>query len=128
MRNESKAVTFFTKTALSATANTNRRRKPTQSGVLMAIQPIDLQTLYSQLGNVSKTVAFQQQGVPLQNAIQQEEQTKRLQQKREAVEAASGYDEGPAGVKTIRKALPAIRKKRQKSAAKTKRKAKIKAR
>ena len=65
----------------------------------MAIQPIDLQTFYSQLGNVSKTVAFQQQGIPLQNAIQQEEQTKRLQQKREAVEAASGYDEGPAGVK-----------------------------
>lgn len=72
----------------------------------MGIQPIDLQTLYSQLGNVSKTVAFQQQGIPLQNAIQQEEQTKRLQQKREAVEAASGYDEGPAGVKNDKESAP----------------------
>lgn len=72
----------------------------------MGIQPIDLQTLYSQLGNVSKTVAFQQQGIPLQNAIQQEEQTKRLQQKREAVEAAAGYDEGPAGVKNDKESPP----------------------
>jgi len=72
----------------------------------MGIQPIDLQTLYSQLGNVSKTVAFQQQGIPLQNAIQQEEQTKRLQQKREAVEAAAGYDEGPAGVKNDKESAP----------------------
>ena len=86
----------------------------------MGIQPIDLQTLYSQLGNVSKTVAFQQQGIPLQNAIQQEEQTKRLQQKREAVEAAAGYDEGPAGVKNDKESAPDTQE--QKDKKKTRRK------
>lgn len=80
----------------------------------MGIQPIDLQTLYSQLGNVSKTVAFQQQGIPLQNAIQQEEQTKRLQQKREAVEAAAGYDEGPAGVKNDKESAPDTQEQKEK--------------
>ncbi|MGI5172184.1 hypothetical protein H0R92_01095 [Treponema sp. OMZ 840] len=65
----------------------------------MAIQPIDLQTLYSQLANVSKNVAFQQQGAQLQNAIQQEEHSKRLKEQHEAVEAAVNHDEGPGAVK-----------------------------
>ena len=65
----------------------------------MAIQPIDLQTLYSQLGTVSKTVAHQQQGVQLQNAIQQDEHGKRLQEQHRAVEAASAKEDGPGAVK-----------------------------
>lgn len=72
----------------------------------MAIQPIDLQTLYSQLETVSKTVAFQQQGVQLQNSIQQEEQSKRLQQKQQAVEAASANEEGPLAVKDRKNGNP----------------------
>jgi len=65
----------------------------------MAIQPIDLQTLYSQLGTVSKTVVHQQQGAQLQNAIQQEELSKQLLEKRKAVEAASAEEGGPIAVK-----------------------------
>ena len=72
----------------------------------MAIQPIDLQTLYSQLETVSKTVAFQQQGMQLQNSIQQEEQSKRLQQKQQAVEAASANEEGPLAVKDRKGSSP----------------------
>ncbi|WP_455160015.1 hypothetical protein [Treponema lecithinolyticum] len=72
----------------------------------MAIQPIDLQTLYSQLETVSKTVAFQQQGVQLQNSIQQEEQSKRLQQRQQAVEAASANEEGPLAVKDRKGSSP----------------------
>lgn len=37
----------------------------------MAIQPIDLQTMYSQMNNVAKTVANQQQGTQLVNAMQE---------------------------------------------------------
>lgn len=38
----------------------------------MAIQPIDLQTMYSQMANVAQTVAHQQQGVQLNEAMQQQ--------------------------------------------------------
>ncbi len=37
----------------------------------MAIAPIDLQTMYSQMNNVAKTVANQQQGTQLVNAMQE---------------------------------------------------------
>lgn len=52
----------------------------------MAIQPIDLQTLYSQLENVSKTVAHQQQGVHLNNAIQQDVKARQLAEEKTAVQ------------------------------------------
>lgn len=51
----------------------------------MAIQPIDLQTLFSQLEKVSKTVSHQQQGIQVQNAIQQEIIEKRNTEKKQAV-------------------------------------------
>ncbi|MCR5699338.1 MAG: hypothetical protein K6G52_06830 [Treponemataceae bacterium] len=38
----------------------------------MAIQPIDLQTLYTQMDKVSKTVIQQQQGAALQNSMIQD--------------------------------------------------------
>lgn len=37
----------------------------------MAIQPIDLSTMYSQMNNVAKTVAHQQQGSQLTHAMQE---------------------------------------------------------
>ncbi|WP_296667114.1 MULTISPECIES: hypothetical protein [unclassified Treponema] len=37
----------------------------------MAIQPIDLQTIYSQMGNVAKNVAHQQNGNQLTQAMQE---------------------------------------------------------
>lgn len=60
----------------------------------MAIQPIDLQTMYTQLEKVSKMAAHQQQGLQLQKAIHQEEQAKRLQEKNQTVEKAIMDDEG----------------------------------
>ena len=47
----------------------------------MAIAPLDLQVLYSQLENVSKTVAHQQQGKQLANAIQQETYAQQMAEK-----------------------------------------------
>lgn len=52
----------------------------------MAIQPIDLQTLYSQLENVSKGVAAQQQGAQLHSVLQNENQTKKIQEKQNTVQ------------------------------------------
>ncbi|WP_147614794.1 hypothetical protein [Treponema pectinovorum] len=37
----------------------------------MAIQPIDLSTIYSQMNNVAKNVAHQQQGAQLTQALQE---------------------------------------------------------
>lgn len=51
----------------------------------MAIQPIDLQTLYSQLENVSKNVAFQQQGVQLRDDMQLTEKARQEFLKKRAV-------------------------------------------
>lgn len=52
----------------------------------MAIQPIDLQVLFSQLETVSKSVAAQQQGAQLSNAIQQEESAKKQTEKNTTVQ------------------------------------------
>lgn len=51
----------------------------------MAIQPIDLQTLYTQLENVSKNVAFQQQGVQVRDDMQLTEQARQEFLKKRAV-------------------------------------------
>ena len=64
----------------------------------MAIQPIDLQTMYSQMNNVAKTVAVQQQGGQLTQAMQE---AQRVQQNSEQAaqvhkaadsESKSGHD------------------------------------
>ncbi len=65
----------------------------------MAIQPIDLQTMYSSLEKVSKMTAQKQQGIQLQSAIQQEELTKRVQEKASTVEKADMDDDGLSHVK-----------------------------
>lgn len=51
----------------------------------MAIQPIDLQTLYTQLENVSKNVAFQQQGMRFKDDMQLTEQARQEFLKKRAV-------------------------------------------
>lgn len=71
----------------------------------MAIQPIDLQTLYTQLEKVSKMTAHQQQGLQLQKAIQQEEQAKRLQEKQKTVEKVSMDEDGFPVVSDHNKAI-----------------------
>ena len=55
----------------------------------MALHPIDLQTLYTQLENVSKGVAFQQQGLQLRDAVQQDNYGKQLTEKEKTVKEAA---------------------------------------
>lgn len=59
----------------------------------MGIQPIDLQTLYAQLENMSKTVAHQQLGTKLAHDIQQETQAKQAAEKNTAVQQLKKKDE-----------------------------------
>jgi hypothetical protein len=54
----------------------------------MAIQPIDLQTLFAQMEKVGKTQAMQKDGVQIQQALQQEQsQMKALEHVRSVNEA-----------------------------------------
>ena len=55
----------------------------------MALHPIDLQTLYTQLENVSKGVAFQQQGLQLREAVQQDNYGKQLTEKEKTIKEAA---------------------------------------
>ncbi len=59
----------------------------------MAIAPIDLQTLYSQLENVSKNVAFQTQGMQLKDDMQQTELARQEFLKKRAVTKAREEEE-----------------------------------
>ncbi len=66
----------------------------------MAIQPIDLQTMYTSLEKVSKLTAAKQQAVQLQSAIQQEDLAKKIQEKAIAVEKTEmDNDEGLSHIK-----------------------------
>ncbi len=65
----------------------------------MAIQPIDLQTMYSSLEKVSKLTASKQQEMQLQSSIQQEENAKKIQAKATTVEKPDMDDEGPTHIK-----------------------------
>ena len=65
----------------------------------MAIAPLDLQVLYSQLENVSKTVAHQQQGKQLANAIQQETYAQQMAEKNSTVQQLQSGEDGVQRVK-----------------------------
>ncbi len=65
----------------------------------MAIAPIDIQTLYSQLENVSKSVVHQQQGIQLSNAIQQDTNAKQLAEKNNTVQQINKEKEDGISVK-----------------------------
>ncbi|MDR3284716.1 MAG: hypothetical protein LBS97_06020 [Treponema sp.] len=60
----------------------------------MAIQPIDLQTLYSQLDTVAKTVMQQQQGAQLTHAMRAAELTRQETEKNTAVRELTQENEG----------------------------------
>ena len=68
----------------------------------MAIQPIDLQTLYTQIDKVGKQVAFQQQGQHLKNAVNNSEFEKQLIEKHKAVSEATMEDSETGTVKERR--------------------------
>ncbi|MGP1587803.1 MAG: hypothetical protein ACTTHG_05605 [Treponemataceae bacterium] len=58
----------------------------------MAIQPIDLQTLYSQIEKVSKTVVQQQQGSVLQSAMMMDAKSMKDLEKSKTVEETKKND------------------------------------
>ncbi len=69
----------------------------------MALNPIDLQTLYTQLENVSKNVAFQQQGIQLRNSVQQEDYGRQLMEKEKMVKEAAQEESETVRVKNQQK-------------------------
>jgi hypothetical protein len=60
----------------------------------MAIQPIDLQTLFTQMDKVGKTVALQKEGVALQQSIQSIQIQKRTEANIQSVNEAQDTGEG----------------------------------
>lgn len=70
----------------------------------MAIQPIDLQTMYAQLQNVAKQAAFQQEGAQLAESMKQsemirqnEEKAKRVNETEENAKASTVRQDGHSG-------------------------------
>lgn len=65
----------------------------------MAIQPIDLQTLYTQMDKVSKNVAYQEKGVYLNRDVNQADQQKKIDEQHKAIEKAQKEDKDADKVK-----------------------------
>jgi hypothetical protein len=61
----------------------------------MSIQPIDLQTLFSHLGNVGKTQSAEAQAVAQQQAVVGRELARRSAEQESSVSEASTLEEGP---------------------------------
>lgn len=51
----------------------------------MAIQPIDLQTLFTQMDKVGKNQAVQREGLQIQEAIQQQQSQKKIEENVQSV-------------------------------------------
>jgi hypothetical protein len=65
----------------------------------MAIQPIDLQTLFTQLDKVGKTQAAQREGQHIQEVLQQIQSQKKIEENVQAVNEAQETGEGAEKVK-----------------------------
>ena len=65
----------------------------------MAIQPIDLQTLFTQMDKVAKTQSAQREGVALQQSIQGTELQKKTEAHIQSVNEAQNTGEGAEKVK-----------------------------
>ncbi|MDR2633485.1 MAG: hypothetical protein LBC51_07675 [Treponema sp.] len=65
----------------------------------MAIQPIDIQTLFTQLDKVGKIQASQKEGVAIQQALQGIEIQKKLEAHIQSVNETQNTGEGTEGVK-----------------------------
>jgi hypothetical protein len=65
----------------------------------MAIQPIDLQTLFSQLDKVGKAQSEQKEGAQIQQALQGALNQRRVDERIRAVNEAQDAGEGPERVK-----------------------------
>jgi hypothetical protein len=65
----------------------------------MAIQPIDLQALFSQLDKVGKIQASQKEGFQLQQAIQGAHIQQKTEERIQSVNESQDVSEGPENVK-----------------------------
>jgi hypothetical protein len=65
----------------------------------MAIQPIDLQTLFSQMDKVGKTQSEQREGAQIQQSLQGVINQRRVDERIRAVNEAQDTGEGPERVK-----------------------------
>jgi hypothetical protein len=65
----------------------------------MAIQPIDLQALFSQVDKVGKSQAFQREGLQIQQAMQQIESQRKAEEKVQSVNEAQDMGAGAEQIK-----------------------------
>jgi hypothetical protein len=65
----------------------------------MAIQPIDLQALFTQLDKVGKQQAGQKEGLQLQQAIQSAHDQQKTEERIQSVNESQDVSQGPEGVK-----------------------------
>ncbi|MDR2535173.1 MAG: hypothetical protein LBD29_03965 [Treponema sp.] len=64
----------------------------------MAIQPIDLQTLFSQLDKVGKLQMAQKEGIAIQQSLQSVQTQKKIEERVQSVDEAKHTGEGAEGV------------------------------
>ncbi|GHV11019.1 hypothetical protein FACS189491_01530 [Spirochaetia bacterium] len=64
----------------------------------MAIQPIDLQTLFTQMDKVGKDQAVQKEGVAIQQSIQSQQMQKRTDALIQSVNEAQDTGQGTEGI------------------------------
>lgn len=65
----------------------------------MAIQPIDLQTMYSQMSNVANRVSHEQQSAQIAQGLQQQSAVNQNTQKIQTVNKTAGEEEKTGNVK-----------------------------
>ena len=65
----------------------------------MAIQPIDLQALFSQLDKVAKTQAVQREGVQIHSALQQVQVQRKIEENVQSVNEAQEMGEEAQNIK-----------------------------
>jgi len=66
---------------------------------IMAIQPIDLQALFTQLDKVAKSQVFQKEGHQIQEALQQAQNQRKLEQNIQSVNQSQNMGEEAATIK-----------------------------
>ncbi|MDR2069188.1 MAG: hypothetical protein LBP71_04900 [Spirochaetaceae bacterium] len=69
----------------------------------MAIQPIDLQTLFTQLDKVGKNQAAQKEGLQIQQALQGDQIQRKTDQR---IQSVNEYQDTGEGAETIRDRAP----------------------
>jgi len=69
----------------------------------MAIQPIDLQALFTQLDKVAKSQVIQKEGLQIQEAVQQAQSQRKLEQNVQSVNQSQQMGEEAATIKDEQK-------------------------